>query len=80
MAAVARYEVSPSAAVNLMRRLRESNSVTTERIGGHGRPVPAPHQDLLWSLVKAKSGITLSEIQAELTVRGIAVQANPRFT
>ncbi len=73
--AAARYEVSPSAAVKLMRRLRETGSVTPERVGGHRRPVLEPHQDLLRSLVDAKSGITLAEIQAELRARGIEVQA-----
>ena len=73
--AAARYEVSPSAAVKLMRRLRETGSVRPERIGGHRRPVLEPHQDLLRSLVDARSGITLAEIQAELRARGIVVQA-----
>ena len=73
--AAARYEVSPSAAVKLMRRLRETGSVRPDRIGGHRRPVLEPHQDLLRSLVDAKSGITLAEIQAELHTRGIVVQA-----
>ena len=73
--AAARYEVSPSAAVKLMRRLRETGSSRPERIGGHRRPVLEPHQDLLRSLVEGKSGITLSEIQAELRARGIVVQA-----
>ena len=45
--AAARYEVSASAAVKLMRRLRETGSVTPDRIGGHRRPVLEPHQDLL---------------------------------
>ena len=73
--AAARYEVSPSAAVKLMRRLRETGSVAPERIGGYRRPVLEPHQDLLRSLVEDKSGITLAEIQAELQTRGIMVQA-----
>ena len=73
--AAARYEVSPSAAVKLMRRLRQTGSMVPERIGGHRRPVLEPHQDLLRSLVDAKSGITLAEIQAELRARGIEVQA-----
>ena len=73
--AAARYEVSPSAAVKLMRRLRETGSVTPKRIGGHRRPVLEPHQDLLRTLVEGKSGITLAEIQAELRTRGIEVQA-----
>ena len=73
--AAARYEVSPSAAVKLMRRLRETGLVRPDRVGGHRRPVLAPHQDLLRSLLDAKSGITLAEIQAELRARGIEVQA-----
>jgi transposase len=58
-----------------MRRLRQTGSMVPERIGGHRRPVLEPHQDLLRSLVDAKSGITLAEIQAELRARGIEVQA-----
>jgi putative transposase len=73
--AAARYEISPSAAVKLLRRLRRTGSLKPERIGGHRRPILEPHQDLLRSLVEAKSGITLAEIQAELRVRGIEVQA-----
>jgi len=73
--AAVRYEVSPSAAVKLMRRLRQTGSVRPDRVGGHRRPVLEPHQDLLRTLVDAKSGITLSEIQAELQTRGIEVQA-----
>ena len=73
--AAARYEVSSSAAVKLMRRLRETGSVRPDRIGGHRRPVLEPHQDLLCSLVEGKSGITLAEIQAELQTCGIGVRA-----
>ncbi|WP_201864676.1 hypothetical protein [Microvirga soli] len=73
--AAAHSEVSSSAAVKLMRRLRETGSVTPERIGGHRRAVLEPHQDLLRALVEGGSGITLAEIQAELRARGIEVQA-----
>ena len=73
--AAARYEVSPSAAVKLMRRRRETGSAMPARIGGHRRPVLEPHQDLLRSLVEGKSAITLAEIQAELRARGIVVRA-----
>ncbi|MBD2745790.1 helix-turn-helix domain-containing protein [Microvirga sp. BT688] len=59
--AAARYEVSPSAAEKLMRRLRETASVPPDRVGGHRRPVLEPHQDLLRTLVEAKSGITRPE-------------------
>lgn len=73
--AAARYEVSPSAAVKLMQRLCQTGSMVPERIGGHRRPILEPHQELLRSLVDAKSGITLAEIQAELRTHGIEVQA-----
>ena len=73
--AAVRYEVSPLAAVKLMRRLRQTGSVRPDRVGGHRRPVLEPHQDLLRTLVDAKSGITLAEIQAELRARGIVVRA-----
>ena len=73
--AAARYEVSPSAAVKLMQRVRKTGSLTPARVGGHRRPVLEPHADLLRSLVAAKAGITLAEIQAELQARGIVVAA-----
>jgi transposase len=43
--AAAQYEVSPLAAVKLMRRLHESGSVTSDRIGGHRRAVLEPQQE-----------------------------------
>ena len=73
--AALRFEVSPSAAVKLMRRVRETGSAAPGRIGGHRRPVLAPHQGLLRSLVDARDDITLAEIKAELRSRGILVQA-----
>jgi transposase len=71
----ARYEVSPSAAVKLMQRVRRTGSLAPDRVGGHRRPVLEPHADLLRSLVAAKSGITLAQIQTELKARGIVVAA-----
>ena len=73
--AAARYEVSPSAAVKLLQRVRKTGSLAPDRIGGHRRPVLEPHADLLRSLVAAKSGITLAQIQTELKARGILVAA-----
>ena len=73
--AAARYEVSPSAAVKLLRRVRETGSVAPGWIGGHRRPVLGPHQDLLRSLVEARPAITLAELQTELRARTIVVSA-----
>ena len=73
--AAARYEVSPSAAVKLMRRVRDTGSTAPARIGGHRRPVLEPHADVVRALVEAKTDITLAEIRAELHERGIVVHA-----
>jgi transposase len=73
--AALRFEVSPSAAVKLMRRVRETGSAAPGRIGGHRRPLLEPHEALLRSLVAARGEITLAELRAELRARGIVVQA-----
>jgi putative transposase len=73
--AATRSEVSPSAAVTLLRRVRETGSSAPARIGGYRRPLLEPHQDLLRALIEAEPGITLAEIQAELRSRGIGVRA-----
>lgn len=61
--AAARYSVSISAAIKLMRRVRETGSLKLARIGGYCRPVLEPHEALLRELVDAKSDITLAEIR-----------------
>jgi putative transposase len=52
--AAARYKVS-SSAVKLMQRVRKTGSLAPVRIGGHRHSVLEPHEDLLRSLVAAKS-------------------------
>jgi transposase len=73
--AALRFDVSPSAAVKLVRRVRESGSPLPARFGGHRRPVLDAHDALVRSLLDAKSDITLVEIQAELARRGVVVRA-----
>ena len=70
-AAAARFEVSPSAAVNLVRRVRETGSTAHSRIGGYRRPLLADHEELLRELTISRKGITLAEIRDELSTRGI---------
>ncbi|MBC4019075.1 transposase [Siccirubricoccus deserti] len=69
--AARRFEVSPSATIKLMRRVRETGSAAPAKIGGYRKPLLAGHEALLRDLTAAKPGITLAEIQAELTGRGI---------
>ena len=73
--AARRFEVSPSAAIKLMQRVRETGSTAPAKIGGYRRPVLEPHADDLRALVSSKPGITLGEIQAALAARGIVVKA-----
>jgi transposase len=69
--AARRFEVSPSATIKLMRRVRETGSAAPAKIGGYRKPLLAGHEALLRELTAAKPGITLAEIQAELSGRGI---------
>ena len=73
--AALRFEVSPSAAVKLMRRVRESGSPAPARFGGHRRPILDEHEALVRSLVGTKPDMTLVEIQAELARQGVMVRA-----
>jgi putative transposase len=73
--AALRFDVSPSAAVKLVRRVRESGSPAPARFGGHRRPILDEHEALMRALLEAKPDITLVEIQAELARRGVVVRA-----
>lgn len=73
--AALRFDVSPSAAINLMRRVRESGSCAPARFGGHRRPILDEHQALIRSLLETKPDMMLREIQAELARHGVVVRA-----
>ena len=73
--AAQRFAVSPSAAVNLMRRVRESGSTAPARFGGHRRPILDEHEVLIRSFLDAKPDMMLVEIKAELARRGVVVRA-----
>ena len=73
--AAERFEVSPSAAIKLMRRVRETGSTAPAKIGGSWRPLLEKHADDLRAIVLRQTGITLREIKAALAARGIVVKA-----
>jgi transposase len=73
--AAARFEVSPSAAIKLVRQVRETGSAAPSRCGGHRRPILDAHAVLVQSILDAKSDTTLVEIQAELRRHGVVVGA-----
>ncbi len=69
--AARRFAVSESAAIKLVRRVRETGSIQPARIGGYRKPLLAGHEDLLRELVAIKGTITLAEIKVRLAERGI---------
>jgi len=70
--AATRFAVSASAAIKLVRRVREKGSLAPEKIGGYRQPLLAGQEDLLRELTATRKGITLAEIRDELLARGIA--------
>jgi transposase len=68
--AARRFEVSPSAAVKIVRLPRESGGTASARIGGYRWPLLAGHEGLLWELISAKPGIALAEVRDALNGRG----------
>jgi transposase len=69
--AARRIEVSASAAIKVVRRVRETGSAAPAKMGGYRKPLLSGHEGLLRELTASKPGITLVEIQAALTERGI---------
>lgn len=74
--AASRFEVSPSAAIKLMRRMRQTGSSAPAQVGGHRRPVLEPHADLIRSLVQPRPRITSAELRAALGEHVIRVTAH----
>ena len=70
--AAARFEVSASAAIKLVRRARRTGSTATARIGGYRKPLLDGREALLRELTAVNPGITLAEIRAALLQRGVA--------
>jgi transposase len=66
------FGVSPSIAVKWLQRWRLKKSVAPSR-RGHRRAVLDRHTDWLMDLVREKPDITLAEIAAKLTRRGVRV-------
>ncbi len=70
--AAERFQVSPSAAIKLMHRVRQTGSTAPAKIGGYRRPVLEPYADALRQMTAGEEGhLTLREIQAELAEQGI---------
>jgi transposase len=69
--AAARFEVSASAAIKLVRRVRETGSTEPAKMGGYRKPLLAGYEELLRDLTTTQKGITLAEIRDAFVARGI---------
>ncbi|WP_206667722.1 IS630 family transposase [Muricoccus nepalensis] len=70
--AAARFAVSASAAIKLVRRVRETGSTAPAKIGGYRKPLLAGQEEFLCEMTAKRKGITLAEIRAALIERGVA--------
>ena len=70
--AAARFDVSASAAIKLVRRVHRTGSTEPAKVGGYRKPLLAGHEALLRELTDTRKGITLTEIRDALVARGIA--------
>ena len=68
----ARFAVSASAAIKLVRRMRQTGSTAPAKIGGYRKPLLAGQEAFLRELTASRKGITLAEIRAALIERGVA--------
>ena len=62
--AARRFDVSSSATIKLVSRVRRTGSTVPAKIDNYRRPLLDGREGLLRELTTAKPGITLSEIQA----------------
>jgi transposase len=69
-AAAARFEVSASAVIKLMQRVRRTGSTEPAKIGGYRERLLAGHEARLRELTETRKGITLAELRRELIAGG----------
>jgi transposase len=74
------FGVSASIAVKWMQRWRNTKSVAPSSVRGHRRQALAADSDWLMQLVREKPDITLAEIRALLTRRGVRVSLSTIWT
>lgn len=70
--AAARFAVSASAAIKLVRRVRQTGSPAPDKMGGYRKPLLAGQEEFLRELTARRKGITLAEIRVALVERGVA--------
>ena len=71
--AARRFAVSPSSAIKLVRRWRETGSHAPAQIGGHRKRLLSDRFDWLHSMMATEPDITLAELQRHLAEEGVSV-------
>ncbi len=71
--AARRFDVSPSSAIKLVRRWRETGSYAPGQIGGQKKRRLSGHEDWLHAVLASEPDITLAELQRRLGARGIVL-------
>ena len=69
----ARFDVSESAVIKLMRRYRATGSLAPGKIGGHRRPILEAERGWLMQRIAEQADITVRALTDELAERGIVV-------
>jgi putative transposase len=71
--AARRFAVSPSSAINLVRRWRETGSYAPGQIGGQKKRKLAGREDWLHAVMASQPDITLAELQKRLAGEGVHI-------
>ena len=72
-AAGRRFGVSPSCAIKLVRRWRETGSYGPGQVGGQKKRKLAGHEDWLREVMTSQADITLGELRERLAAKGIEI-------
>ncbi len=65
--------MSPSSAIKLVRRWRETGSYAPGQVGGQKKRKLAGREDWLHEVMAAAPDIILSELRARLAAKGVAI-------
>jgi transposase len=69
--AAAKFEVSVSFVVKLMRRWRDKGTLRPARLGGAKRSTLAAHAERVHALLAAEPDLTIAELRSRLAAAGI---------
>lgn len=72
----ARFEVGVASVVRWSQRYRRTGSVKPDKMGGHRKPILAPHRAFILERIDRTPHLTLHGLKDELAARGVKVSHN----